>query len=65
MTTDYGPIATAWARWCERRYGVSIRRRPTVTPLEGQRLIDVRPPPPVERATDTIIGWQLDPRWLG
>ncbi|MFT6397051.1 MAG: hypothetical protein ACJAYU_001795 [Bradymonadia bacterium] len=31
---------------------------------EESVLIDRRPPPPVSRATDTIIGWQLDPRWI-
>jgi hypothetical protein len=59
---EVGPVARAWLAYCQPEVGDCgsgglMRGDETV-------FIDRRPSPPVAFATDTIIGWHLDPRWL-
>lgn len=56
-----GRFARAWLMYCGRNPDSHSRQDMFA---EESVLIDRRPPPPVSRATDTIIGWQLDPRWI-
>lgn len=64
MNKPYGPIAEAWVRWSERVRGALVPDPPTSTPLERATFIQLRPPAPVSSATDTVIGWELDQRWI-
>ena len=59
---EVGPFARAWLAYCR----LDPSECSSTRPMNGGEtvFVDRRPSPPVEFATDTIVGWQLDPRWL-
>lgn len=57
-----GRFARAWLLHCRMEVGECSDSGPRTS--DETVFIDRRPPPPVDSSTDTIIGWNLDPRWL-
>ena len=61
-----GPLARAWLSVAGGARAVTrARLRKRETPFDAAALLELRPPAPVKRSTDTIVGWRLDPDWIG
>jgi hypothetical protein len=61
-TKKIGRFAHAWLMHCDGEVSGCSSSGPVIP--DETVFIDRRPTPPVEFATETIIGWHLDPRWL-